>query len=108
MKKPISLAAGAAAAAVVVTTLVTGPAFADTVSYGALGCAQGSVFTEATGNYQVTHVIYDGLNYTQQSFGSNGSNVYHTNTLYSSYDYSTSAEIYNQGTISSSRRNCQD
>jgi hypothetical protein len=99
--------------ALVATSLAIGPADASAVHFGAIFCTQGAVFTQATGTYRIQHIIYQSPAIAvYKAFGSSSSATWHTDTFYSAYQSSSSADVYNvvnaAGVISSARRGCSD
>lgn len=107
MKKSVVVAAASAAISVGACVLNAAPALADSRSYGAKSCVQGSLYTEARGNQTVRHEHLRNGTVRGKSFV-NGA-TYQTDRYYPLISVEDRATIQNGvGTITSASRNCSD
>lgn len=88
-----------------VTFASAGSAEAASASLGAYSCSQGSLFTRATANYDVTHTVFKGGVRYNMVFTSSAPKERST-TYYTGIYVMDSGTISNGGTISYAIRNC--
>lgn len=107
MKRPIAVVAVSSTVFIGLCAFNVSPAFADSRSYGAKSCAQGTIYSEARGNQTVRHEhLQNGVIYSKSFI--NGA-AYQTDRYYTGLQHEDRATIQNGvGTITSASRNCAD